>query len=108
MNTTDLYKVVLIFNLTKGSADEELRRSQEENSFPDLLSKQPGFVQMELVKVNDEKTLSIQTWKTEKYWWQALETVKQQQAATGTQSRENILVSREFLNGSVQVYKQGK
>ena len=104
MDNTNLYKVVLVFNLTKGSADEELKRSNEETSFPNMLAKQHGFIEMELVKINEEKTMSIQTWKTEKDWWAALETVKKQSAQDGT--RENILVSREFLNGYIKVHKR--
>lgn len=105
MNKTNLYKVVLVFNLTKGSADEELRRSNEETSFPNLLAKQTGFIEMELVKINEEKTMSIQTWATEKDWWTALETVKNNRENAETDnSRENILISREFLNGSIRVH----
>jgi heme-degrading monooxygenase HmoA len=105
MDKTNLYKVVLVFNLTKGSADEELKRSKEETSFPSLLARQVGFIEMELVKINEEKTMSIQTWATEKDWWTALETVKNNRENAGTDnSRENILVSREFLNGSVRVH----
>lgn len=106
MDNTNLYKVVLVFNLTKGSADEELRRSNEATSFPNMLAKQQGFIEMELVKINDEKTMSIQTWATEKDWWTALETVKNMRSKSGHDStRENILVSREFLNGHIKVHK---
>lgn len=107
MDNKNLYKVVLIFNLTKGSADEELKRSLEENSFPNLLSKQAGFVDLELVKINDEKTMSIQTWATENNWWTALETVKNIREKLAVEStRENILVSRDFLNGYVKVQQR--
>lgn len=106
MDNTNLYKVVLVFNLTKGSADEELRRSNEATSFPNMLAKQQGFIEMELVKINDEKTMSIQTWATEKDWWTALETVKNMRSESEYDStRENILVSREFLNGHIKVHK---
>lgn len=106
MDNTNLYKVVLVFNLIKGSADEELRRSNEETSFPNMLAKQQGFVEMELVKVNDEKTMSIQTWETEKDWWTALESVKSISGRSGQDStRENILVSRDLLNGYIKVHK---
>ncbi|MCB0644521.1 MAG: hypothetical protein KDC44_22910 [Phaeodactylibacter sp.] len=108
MDHTNFYKVVLVFNLTAGSADEELRRSNEDFSFPNRLAQQQGFVEMELVKINEEKTMSIQTWETEKDWWAALTTVKNSAEKSGQDSlRENILVSREFLNGYVKVHKQG-
>jgi heme-degrading monooxygenase HmoA len=108
MDKTNLYKVVLVFNLTKSSADEEHKRSKEETSFPNLLARQPGFIEMELVKINEEKTMSIQTWATEKDWWKALETVKNNRENADTDnSRENILVSREFLNGSTRVHMIG-
>ena len=100
------YKVVLVFDLVEGLADEELRRSQEEDSFPNLLAAQPGFREFELVKVNESKTLSIQTWETEKDWWQALETVRQQAASTAADPpRENILISRDFLGGWVKAHR---
>src|SRR5690606_23103776 len=109
MDKTNLYKAVLVFNLTKGSADEELRRSNEETSFPNMLAKQQGFIEMELVKINEEKTMSIQTWETEQDWWTALETVKNIREKSGQDStRENILVSREFLNGYIKVRKTRK
>jgi hypothetical protein len=41
--------------------------------------------------------MSIQTWATEKDWWTALETVKSNGENLGpNNSRENILISREF------------
>jgi heme-degrading monooxygenase HmoA len=109
MDSTNLYKVVLVFNLAKGSADEELRRSNEETSFPNMLATQQGFIQMEVVKINDEKTMSIQTWETEKDWWTALDVVKNMAAKSPLNSaRENILVSREFLNGYIKIHKTVK
>ncbi len=107
MNKSNLYKVVLVFNLTKGSADEEIHRSKEENSFPSMLTKQPGFLELELIKINDEKTISIQTWGTEKHWWTALEIVKNQQEKLAKDiTRENILISRDFLNGYIKFHHQ--
>ena len=94
------YKVVLVFNLTAGSADEELRRSASEDSFPNRLSRQPGFLSMELVKVGAERTLSIQTWASDRAFFSALEAVKAQPASALLPS-ENILVSREFFGGEV-------
>ena len=102
MDIANSYKVVLVFNLTEGSANEEIRRSKEANSFPTLLSQQNGFLGMELVKINEEKTMSVQTWATEKDWWTALETVKNvREKLEVEKNRENILVSREFLNGYI-------
>lgn len=102
MEQPGLYKVVLVFHLQQGKADEELRRSKEANSFPNLLARQPGFVALELVKVNEEKTMSVQTWQTEKDWWTALEAVKQLSGRLAADlSRENILISRDFLGGNI-------
>ena len=92
------YKVVLVFNLKAGAADEELRRSSEPTSFPSRLATQPGFLSLELVRVSEERTLSIQTWESEASWWRALEAVK---AAEGQSERESLLVSREFYGGPV-------
>lgn len=101
-----VYKVVLIFDLVEGMADEELKRSQEENSFPNLLAQQPGFVSYELVKINESKTLSIQTWATEQAWWAALGAAREQsERIANDPARENILVSRDFLGGWVQAQR---
>lgn len=106
MNKNLMYKVVLIFNLTEGSADEELRRSKEESSFPSMLTQQSGFIELELVKISDDKTMSIQTWKTEKHWQVALKNVIElQKEAFKGQARENILVSRDFFGGYIQVHR---
>lgn len=100
MNKEGGYKVILTFNLKEGQADEELRRSKEENSFPNMLAEQPGFIQLELVRVNESKTLSIQTWESEQDWWNALEAVKQVQAKMPEkQQRQTILESRDFVAG---------
>ena len=109
MDKSNLYKVVLVFNLKTGSADEELRRSNESTSFPNMLAKHQGFIEMELVKINEEKTMSIQTWKTEKDWWTALEAVKNTREKSGQDgTRENILESREFLNGYIKAHRTVK
>ena len=62
MKKVDAYKVILTFNLKGSQADEELKRSNEKDSFPNMLAQQPGFIELELVRVNESKTLSIQTW----------------------------------------------
>lgn len=106
MDHANFYKVVLVFYLTSDSADEELKRSKEVNTFPNRLAKEPGFIELELVKISNEKTMSIQTWATEAHWWAALEKVKNSPAsAAGEAPRENILLSRDFLSGYVQVHK---
>lgn len=95
-----LFKVVLVFNLEPGTAEEELRRSAEPDSFPSRLAAQPGFIGMELVKVADDRTMSIQTWQSPSDWWSALEQVKQMPAPPADE-RPNILVSRDFYAGPV-------
>ena len=95
------FKVVLTFNLTEGSADEELRRSLEATSFPSLLAKQPGCREIDLIRIGDDKTMSIQTWETEKDWWAALEHVKAETATLIEDERESILMSRDFVGGEV-------
>ncbi len=96
------YKVVLVFDLKPGTAEEELRRSREAGSFPRRLSAQPGFMEMELVKVSDERTMSVQTWSAAEDWWAALETVKAEADRTPDDGKhETILVSREFFAGSL-------
>jgi len=102
MDKAGAYKVILTFNLKDSQADEELKRSNEKDSFPNMLARQPGFVELELVRVSDGKTLSIQTWETEQDWWQALESVKQaQEKMPEKQQRRSILESRDFVGGHV-------
>lgn len=102
MGNAGTYKVILTFNLKQNQADEELRRSNEPTSFPNMLAKQPGFIGLELVRVDGSKTLSIQTWENEQSWWHALEAVKQAQAnMPDKQQRESILESRDFVAGQV-------
>ena len=107
MKKENAYKVVLIFTLTKGSADEEIRRSQKAHSFPSLLSQQPGFIEIELVKINDEKTMSIQTWESAAHWYAALDSVKKLQQESPQTPRENILISRDFLGGVIRKHHVG-
>lgn len=98
----DQFKVVLIFHLEPGQADEELRRSQEESSFPQDLARQPGFVEMQLVKIDENQTMSIQTWATSQDWWAALDAVRRDSAdGSAAEDRPSILVSRDFHAGPV-------
>lgn len=100
--TTQRFKVVLVFNLKPGTADEELRRSAEPSSFPSALARQPGFVGMELVKISDEQTMSVQTWASPEAWWAALDAARTTVAEVpGRADREEILISREFYAGTV-------
>ena len=92
------YKVVLVLNLKPDAADEELRRSSQPDSFPSRLAAQPGFLALELVRASAERTLSIQTWRSEADWWAALQAVKAQDSSPG---QETILVSRDFFGGPV-------
>jgi hypothetical protein len=93
------YRVVLIFKLQPGTADEEINRSRAEGSFPAKLARQPGFVSMDLVKISDDKTMAVQGWASAEAWWAALSAVK----ATGgsDNSGPNILIEREFYAGPV-------
>ena len=93
------YKVVLVFHLKPGTADEELRRSGKPESFPNRLARRPGHLAMELVKIDEDTTMSVQTWKTQSDWWAALEATKNTQV--DSDNRETILVSRDFFGGTV-------
>lgn len=95
------YKVVLVFNLRPGTASEELRRSQESDSFPLMLSRQPGLLGMELVRASDDQTMSIQTWDSSTAWFAALNAVKDRRAGGRQAQREEILVERAFFGVDV-------
>lgn len=96
------YKVVLTFHLEKGMADEEIRRSEESDSFPNLLAQQPGCIDIALVKVDDGKTMSIQTWEKQADWWAALKAVQAIKEGSASGGRDTILVSRDFVAGDVK------
>lgn len=93
------YKVVLVFQLEAGEADEELRRSARPDSFPRRLAAQPGFLGMELIKLSPDRTMSIQTWRSEADFHTALHAVKSAAASAPDAGARNILVSREFFGG---------
>lgn len=96
-----IYKVVLLFTLKPGRAEEELRRSREAESFPMMLAQQPGFAGMELVRVNDDQTMSLQSWSSAEDWWAALDAVKSAIDDRGIDDRESILVDRRVFAGPV-------
>lgn len=95
------YKVILKFSLKEGQADEELRRSSLETSFPSMLAQQPGCLGIELVKIDKSNTMSVQTWETPEAWWSALEAVKKQQSELPDSSQPSILESRDFISGAI-------
>ena len=97
------FKVVLTFHLKPGAADEELHRSRQSLSFPNMLAKQPGCESIELIKVSEDTTLSVQTWASQHAWWAALEAVKSLREAGNTEdeSTEDILESRDYVGGSI-------
>lgn len=96
------YKVVLTFHLAEGMADEELRRSEEPGSFPNMLAQQHGCIDITLVKVDDGKTMSIQTWEKQADWWAALKVVQDIREKSATPDNASILVSRDFVAGEVK------
>jgi len=107
MDNTSGYKVVLVFDLEDRMADEELRRSKEPDSFPNILARQPGFEGMELVKISDSRTMSVQSWTSPEAWWAALEQTKAEANTADRTSRPDIVVSREFYAGTIEALKEG-
>jgi heme-degrading monooxygenase HmoA len=95
------YKVVLVFNLKPGAAEEELKRSLSEDSFPARLAREAGFLGLELVKLSEDRTMSIQTWRSERDWWTALGNVKNAQVELAQPAPEEILISRDFFGGAI-------
>jgi heme-degrading monooxygenase HmoA len=92
------YKVVIVFDLQPGTADEEIRRSQEPDGMPQILSAQPGFVSIDLVKINEERTMSIQTWISADAFRAAIQSA---QGVLATRApRESILISQNFYAGN--------
>lgn len=104
MSTDAKFKVVLTFQLKPGAADEELRRSRQDLSFPRMLAKQPGCELIELVKVSENQTMSIQTWTTQPQWWAALEAVKRLREGGESEGEptDEILESRDYVGGTIE------
>lgn len=105
MKNTAGYKVVLVFDLQDGMADEEIRRSEEPDSFPNRLAQQPGFEGMELVKISDSRTMSAQSWTTPEAWWAALEQTKADANTPDRDAHPDIVVSRELYAGTIAALK---
>lgn len=87
-------------------ADEELSRSEEPGSFPDLLAQQPGFTGMELVKISENRTMSVQSWTTPEAWWAGLERAKNEANTPDRDARPDIVVSPAFYAGTIEAMKE--
>lgn len=96
------YKVILTFHLKEGMADEEIKRSEKPGSFPSLLAQQPGCVDIALVKVDESKTMSIQTWEKQADWWAALKSVQALRANSEDGDIDTLSVSRDFIAGDLK------
>lgn len=61
---------------------------------------------MELVKISDSRTMSVQPWTTPESWWAALEQTKAETNTPDRAARPNIVVSREFYAGTIETVKE--
>lgn len=94
------YKLVIAFKLEPGTADVEIERCRSAHSFPNLLREQPGFISYEVVKLGEDSTMSIQTWRTKEHLVQAVPKVAAARARLA-EGQENIVLARETFAGVV-------
>lgn len=93
------YKLVVVLKLQPGQADVEIGRCRSEHSFPNLLSKEPGFISFEVVKLGEDSTMVIQTWETKEHLMQAMPKAAAERARV--EEQENIMLSSETFAGEV-------
>jgi hypothetical protein len=94
------YKIVNIFKLVPGKADEEVERVRDSQSMLNLLKAHPGFISYEVVKLGEDSTMTIQSWHSRAHFGQAIGKVNAAREAL-VAGRENLLVSRESFSGEV-------
>jgi heme-degrading monooxygenase HmoA len=94
------YKVVSVFKLKPGMAEEELQRCKSADSMLNILKTMPGFINYEVVKLNEDSTLTIQTWQAKEFVGPAMQKAMQARASM-VQDREDILLSRGSFAGEL-------
>ena len=94
------YKTVAIFKLHAGMAEEEIRRCKSEDSLLNTLKKFPGFIAYEVIKINEDSTMTIQTWESKAHFTEAIPKGVASRAQV-VNNRENIVLSYEGFYGEV-------
>lgn len=94
------YKLVVVFKLEPGTADVEIERCRSAHSFPNILREQPGFISYEVVKLGEDGTMIIQTWRTKEHLAQAMPKAAAARARLA-EAQENIVLSSETFAGEV-------
>ena|ERR1700758_5473140 len=94
------FKLVTVFTLHTGKADEEIERCKSPDSLSNILKTFPGFISYELVKVNEESTMAIQTWETKKHFAEAMPKAIGIQSAK-IKGRDNLVISHQSYSGEV-------
>ncbi|HWY38406.1 MAG TPA: antibiotic biosynthesis monooxygenase family protein [Bacteroidia bacterium] len=94
------YKIIAVFKLQPGKADEEIERCKSADSLLNTLRTFPGFISYEVVKMNEESTMTIQTWRSKADFTEAMPKAMGVQASK-IKGRENIVVSYQGYSGEV-------
>jgi heme-degrading monooxygenase HmoA len=101
-NNNMTYKTIAVFKLISDKADEEIERCKSENSLLNTLKKFPGFISYEVVKLNNDSTMTIQNWETKTHFTSAIPKAMALNKEL-TKDRENIVLSYEGYSGEVML-----
>ncbi|HXB40535.1 MAG TPA: antibiotic biosynthesis monooxygenase family protein [Bacteroidia bacterium] len=94
------YKIVAVFKLQSDKADEEIERCKSADSLLNTLKTFPGFISYEVVRINDDSTMTIQTWETKAHFLTAMPEAMGIHSAKNV-TRENLVVSHQGYSGEV-------
>ncbi|MGZ4036004.1 MAG: hypothetical protein ACXVP4_14165 [Bacteroidia bacterium] len=94
------YKIVSIFKLQTGKANEEIERCKSSDSLLNALKKFPGFISYEVVKISEDSTMTIQSWETKAHFTDAIPKAMAARSEL-VKNRENIVLSHEGFSGEV-------
>ena len=94
------FKIIAVFTLQPGKANEEIERCKSESSLLNTLKTFPGFISYEVVKINEDSTMTIQTWETKKHFSEAIPKAMGRQAEKNKE-RENLVISHHTYAGEI-------
>ena len=94
------FKMIAVFTLHPGKANEEIERCKSESSLLNTLKTFPGFISYEVIKISEESTMTIQTWETKKHFSEAIPKAMGMQSEKN-KGRENLVISHQGYAGEI-------
>lgn len=94
------YRVINVFKLKPGAADQEIERCHDRESMLNRLKVEPGFISYEVVKLSEDSIATIQAWVSAAMFGRAIAKVSAAHANSAG-GRESLAVSREGFSGNV-------